>query len=73
MERFCRAALERVGADGPTGADPVLAAGDREWQEKTRGKSLGISLDPDTVLALNGFAAEWSVPPLRPAREAGQT
>jgi hypothetical protein len=64
MGRFCRVALERVGADGPTGADAVLAAGALEWPEKTRRKSLGISLDPDTVLALNGFAAEWSVPPL---------
>lgn len=49
------------------GAEAVLAAGDREWQEGARRQTRGIPLDPDTVLALNGFAADWSIPPLRPA------
>ena len=55
------------------GADPVLAAGDREWQEAERRRVRGIALDPDTVLALNEFAAGRSIVPLRPAGEAGQS
>jgi LDH2 family malate/lactate/ureidoglycolate dehydrogenase/DNA-binding GntR family transcriptional regulator len=45
----------------------VLAAGDREWEEEKRRRVEGIRLDPTTVDALNGFAAERSIPQLRPA------
>ncbi|MCC5954640.1 MAG: Ldh family oxidoreductase [Natronohydrobacter sp.] len=47
------------------GADPVMAAGDREWEEEQRRKSEGLRLDPETIAALNRFAAETSIPPLQ--------
>lgn len=47
------------------GADPVMAAGDREWEEEQRRKSEGLRLDPETIAALNRFAAEKSIPPLQ--------
>ncbi|MDD7973760.1 Ldh family oxidoreductase [Roseinatronobacter alkalisoli] len=47
------------------GVEPVLAAGDREWEEEDRRKSEGIRLDPETISALNRFAVERSIPPLQ--------
>jgi len=44
----------------------VLAAGDREWEEEERRRVEGIRLDRTTIDALNRFAAERSIPPLRP-------
>ena len=64
--------LAAVRGSRRAGADHVLAAGDREWQEEARRRTQGIVLDRDTVSALNSFAAERSLPPLQPARESGQ-
>lgn len=43
----------------------VMAAGDREWEEQTRRCAEGIRLDQGTVDALNFFAAERSIRPLK--------
>lgn len=64
--------LAAVRGSRRAGTEPVLAAGDREWQEEARRRTQGIVLDRDTVSALNVFAAERSLPPLQPAREPGQ-
>jgi LDH2 family malate/lactate/ureidoglycolate dehydrogenase/DNA-binding GntR family transcriptional regulator len=53
------------------GSDPVMAAGDREWQEEARRLRDGILLDPDTITSLNDFAAEQSIPALQLAGTGG--
>lgn len=56
----------RVRGSRRAGGEPVMAAGDREWEEEVRRKAAGIVLDPATVAALQTFAAERSLPPLVP-------
>lgn len=58
--------IDLVRGSRRAGAEPVMAAGDREWEEEARRRSLGIVLDPDTVANLNAYAAERSLPPLVP-------
>jgi len=71
FEDVVRRYRDAIRASTPAPSDAVMAAGDREWAEADRRRSLGIALDQTTVTAMDAFAEGRDIPPLATGEEPG--
>lgn len=71
FEAVIRRYRSAIRASTPGHPDVVMPAGDREWAEADRRRTLGITLDQTTVTALDAFAVRREIPPLATGEETG--